>query len=143
MKINEDSVVKDCLFASSKLPLLLTPRNDGIKLLEWIGVNDNVSEVMDDLREFGGILFRGFNDTTDTESFRRFCESFPAPLLKYTEQSSPRQKLQKNVYTSTTYPPDQYIPFHNANSFGHEFPLNIWFSCIRKSDTGGRKPAKH
>ncbi|MUN42403.1 TauD/TfdA family dioxygenase [Actinomadura litoris] len=126
------------VFEDSALPALVTPRAPGTDLVAWAAANNEA--VRDLVLSAGGVLFRGFEGTADVEVFRKFCASFPHPLLDYTEQSSPRDPLGDQVYTSTTYPADQYIPFHNANSFGHEFPLNIWFSCIRTATKGGRTP---
>jgi alpha-ketoglutarate-dependent taurine dioxygenase len=125
-------------FEASQLPALITPKGQDADIISW------VSEAEGSVRELvlrtGGALFRGFRGTATIETFRKFCASFPHPLLDYTEQSSPRDTLDDQVYSSTTYPPEETIPFHNANSFGHEFPLNIWFACMRTATKGGRTP---
>ncbi|MDL4775333.1 MULTISPECIES: TauD/TfdA family dioxygenase [Thermomonosporaceae] len=125
-------------FEESRLPVVISPKDPGADLLSWVG--EHAVAVRELALETGGILFRGFPGTADVEVFQKYCASFPDPLLDYTEQSSPRDKLGDKVYSSTTYPADQVIPFHNANSFGHEFPLNIWFACIRTATKGGRTP---
>lgn len=126
------------VFEGSRLPALVSPKNPDTDIVTW--VRGNVDAVRELILEAGGALFRGFSGTADVDVFHDFCSSFPSPLLDYTEQSSPRDKLGDKVYSSTTYPADQVIPFHNANSFGHEFPLNIWFACIRTATKGGRTP---
>lgn len=126
------------LFEGSRLPAIVSPEDPGTDIVSW--VSGAAEPVRDLVLEAGGALFRGFAGTADIEVFRKFCASFPHALLDYTEQSSPRDKLGDQVYSSTTYPEDQVIPFHNANSFGHEFPLNIWFACIRNATSGGRTP---
>ena len=126
------------LFDGSHLPAVITPKDPDTDILAW--VRENVESVRELVLHTGGVLFRGFRGTADIETFQEFCSTFPHPLLDYTEQSSPRDKLGDKVYSSTTYPADQVIPFHNANSFGHEFPLNIWFACIRNATRGGRTP---
>jgi alpha-ketoglutarate-dependent taurine dioxygenase len=132
-------VTTERFFPDSVLPLVISPISGELDLVEWISDGDNMHQVEQLALIHGGVLFRGFGAIT-TDTFFRFCRSFTHALLDYTEQSSPRERLGDKVYTSTTYPADQYIPFHNANSFGHEFPMNIWFSCIRDADEGGRTP---
>lgn len=126
------------LFEGSRLPAVIEPDHDGVDIVSW--ARENMQPVRDLVLSAGGVLFRNFPGTASIATFRDFCASFPHALLDYTEQSSPRDKLDDQVYSSTTYPADQVIPFHNANSFGHEFPLNIWFACIRTAVRGGRTP---
>jgi len=128
------------VFPQSKLPLLVEPAAPNVDLIQWVTDSANMHYLERKVLEHGGILFRNFQGMNATERFFEFCRSFSHPLLDYSEQSSPRGRLRDKVYSSTTYPADQYIPFHNANSFGHEFPMNIWFSCIRLATSGGRTP---
>ncbi|MEV6976579.1 TauD/TfdA family dioxygenase [Kitasatospora sp. NPDC093806] len=125
-------------FKDSQLPAVITPNDPDTDIVSWI--SGHIEPVQELVQTAGGVLFRGFHGSASIESFRDFCASFPHLLLDYTEQSSPRDKLDDKVYSSTTYPAEEVIPFHNANSFGHEFPLNIWFACIRTATSGGRTP---
>jgi alpha-ketoglutarate-dependent taurine dioxygenase len=122
------------------LPAVLSPATPGADLLELLAEPGIPGQLEELTLKHGGLLFRGFPAMNSTDAFGRFTRSFSHPMLDYTEQSSPRDRLGDKVYSSTTYPPEEYIPFHNANSFGHEFPMNIWFSCIRNATEGGRTP---
>jgi alpha-ketoglutarate-dependent taurine dioxygenase len=126
------------LFEGSHLPALITPKDPDTDILSF--VREAMEPVRDVVLRTGGVLFRDFPGTASIEVFQKFCSSFPHPLLDYTEQSSPRDRLGDKIYSSTTYPADQVIPFHNDNSFGHEFPLNLWLACIRTATKGGRTP---
>jgi alpha-ketoglutarate-dependent taurine dioxygenase len=44
------------------------------------------------------------------------------------------------VYTSTDHPADQHILLHNEQSYTLNWPMKIWFHCIRPADEGGRTP---
>jgi alpha-ketoglutarate-dependent taurine dioxygenase len=74
------------------------------------------------------------------EKFRDFSVALSPKLDNYDEQTSPRKVLDDHIFTSTEHPADQYILFHNANSYSHFWPMKIWFGCIIKSEEGGRTP---
>jgi len=61
-------------------------------------------------------------------------------LLEYTYRSSPRTQVKGNIYTSTEYPADQSIPFHNEMSYTRTWPLKIAFCALQVSTTGGETP---
>lgn len=128
------------LTPGQNLPAVLQPVSPDADLLELLAEPGIATQIEQLTLQHGGLLFRGFAGMASADAFGRFTRSFSHPMLDYTEQSSPRDKLGDKVYSSTTYPQEEYIPFHNANSFGHEFPMNIWFACIRNGTSGGRTP---
>ncbi len=52
----------------------------------------------------------------------------------------PREGVGGKIYSSTPYPPDQPILFHNEGSHLHRWPLKIWFSCVTPAQEGGETP---
>lgn len=125
------------LSADHRLPLLATPPTAGVSLIDWM---KNHRELVDEkLRESGGILFRGF-DIDSPETFEELIGVASGTTLEYRERSSPRSRVSGNIYTSTDYPPDQPIFFHNENSYQHKWPMKIFFYCHIEPTKGGITP---
>jgi len=119
------------------LPLLIQPRFDEVDLVTWI--KDQRTFVDHTLSQTGAILFRGFK----LRSLAQFEEAIAAasgPLLEYNYRSTPRRNVTEKIYTSTEYPKDQSIPFHNEMAYSSQWPLRIWFHCVECSETGGETP---
>ena len=87
----------------------------------------------------GGLLFRGFNVRTPVE-FDRFITVTAGAPVNYMERSSPRTRVEGNIYTSTDYPANQAIFLHNEQSYNRQFPLRIYFCCLQPAATGGETP---
>jgi len=100
---------------------------------------DNREFVCKLLLKHGGLLFRGFRlqGAIDLEQFIRAISTEP---LEYRERSSPRHRVNGNIYTSTDYPADQSIFLHNENSYQHIWPLKIFFFCLTAAEHGGETP---
>jgi len=125
------------LNAGKLLPLVITPAINNVNLIAW--ANDN-REIIDRLLlKHGGILFRGFGVKTPKE-FEEFIRAVGGELLEYQERSSPRSKVDGNIYTSTDYPADQRIFLHNENSYQSVWPLKIFFFCDQAAKEGGETP---
>ncbi|WP_186767402.1 TauD/TfdA family dioxygenase [Blastopirellula retiformator] len=103
--------------------------------LEWFASNRNWIHAK--LKEHGAIIFRGFTNQAASE-FHDWMITVCSRTLKYEGRSSPRTKVFENVYTSTDYPPDRRIPFHNESSYRREFPTFIAFYCARPAEGGGQ-----
>jgi alpha-ketoglutarate-dependent taurine dioxygenase len=74
------------------------------------------------------------------EEFERFCKVCTRTLLEYKNGSTPRTSVSGNVYTTTEFPADRYIPMHNEMSYTTTWPLKAWFYCVLPSLTGGQTP---
>src|SRR5206468_3974596 len=83
--------------------------------------------------------FRGFGMTTP-EDLERLVAAVAGSTLEYRERSSPRSQVTGNIYTSTDYPPDQTIFFHNENSYQSAWPAKIFFYCHVAPEVGGETP---
>lgn len=129
------SVRRTTLPEGSPLPVVF--ETDGADALAWIA--EQRAELETELARHGGILLRGF-DVPDPERFEATVAAVAGEALEYTERSSPRSRVQGNVYTSTDYPPDQPIFLHNENSYAHRWPGRIFFFCATAPESGGETP---
>jgi alpha-ketoglutarate-dependent taurine dioxygenase len=139
ISVSEESMVHaEPMFAGRRLPLLVTPVTHGVDLMTWVA--EHKTNLADQLQEHGGILFRGFG-VSSTQEFERFIELASGEMLEYSERSSPRSRVtDRNVYTSTDYPPQQSIFVHNENSYKRNFNLKIFFFCETPPLKGGATP---
>jgi len=124
---------------SVKSPFLLqvNARVEGVLLHGW--ATENRELIDEGLLKYGALLFRGFS-VPDVADFRTFVRGICGELLEYQERSSPRTLVQPGVYSSTDYPCDQRIFFHNENSYQHQWPLKIVFHCVCPAEQGGATP---
>jgi alpha-ketoglutarate-dependent taurine dioxygenase len=132
-----DSVEVRQLAPVGDLPLLLRPRFEELDLVAWI--RDQRSFVEDWLLKHGGILFRGFK-LRSLAQFEEAIRAASGPLLGYNYRSTPRKNVSDKIYTSTEYPKDQFIPFHNEMAYSNKWPLRIWFHSIECAASGGETP---
>lgn len=134
---SEDLVRSRPLFDSGDLPLLVEPAGGAVNLADWL--RDNRETVEGRLARHGGILFRGFG-VDDLAAFETVADAVCGGLLDYRERSSPRSRLQGNVFTSTDHPADQEIFLHNEQSYNLTWPLKILFYCQVPAQAGGETP---
>jgi alpha-ketoglutarate-dependent taurine dioxygenase len=105
--------------------------------VRWLG--ERKAQLNQLLLKRGAVLLKGFDPLTP-EKFEAFIGAASGELLLYKNRSTPRSLVQGRVYTSTEYPPDQVIPLHNENSYTHEWPQKIYFTCLTAAETGGETP---
>lgn len=119
------------------LPLLAWSEVDGVDLAAWMTRNRGDIEAR--LSAHGGILFRGFGVGTP-EELDRIVRAVSGETLEYTYRSTPRTRVQGEIYTSTEYPADQSIPLHNEMSYTRSWPRKIFFCCAVAAPVGGETP---
>lgn len=125
------------LQSASTLPMVITPTVAGLNLITWAGNNRGQIEGL--VREHGGVLFRGFG-VRSSEELQNFVNTMSPDMLDYTYRSTPRSQVVGKIYTSTEYPADQSIPFHNEMSYTSTWPMKIWFCCLKAAETQGETP---
>jgi alpha-ketoglutarate-dependent taurine dioxygenase len=136
--LSPEALVADELLATGQsLPLVMRPAVGGVNLVEWAG--NNRAQVEEKLLAHGALLFRGFN-VDSVERFGEVARALSSELLDYRERSSPRTQLRNGIYTSTDYPADQAIQFHNEQSYTHSWPMKLWFYCAQPAEQGGATP---
>jgi alpha-ketoglutarate-dependent taurine dioxygenase len=133
----EDWVEMKPLFEGGSLPLLIQPKLKDVDLFDWAKNNRELIE--NRLLHHGGLLFRGFG-LEGEEDFHRFLAALDAPLMHYTEGSTPRSMVSGKIYTSTEFPADQSIAPHNELNYVKTWPMKIWFFCATPPPQGGQTP---
>jgi alpha-ketoglutarate-dependent taurine dioxygenase len=118
------------------LPLVMEPAADQVDLADWARTNRDY--VQQKLHQHGGILFRGFNLTTPAD-FERVAASIYGEI--YAEYGDlPREGVAGKIYTSTPYPEDKSILYHNEGSHMNRWPTRISFFCVTAAKEGGCSP---
>lgn len=136
--ISHDQLIEiDLPAVGGALPVVIRPVIEGIDLLAWAG--DNLALIEKKLSSYGAILFRSFQ-VKGPAYFEQLIEAVSGELLEYTYRSTPRSRVRGNIYTSTEYPADQFIPLHNENSYASSWPMRIWFYCEQPANRGGETP---
>lgn len=133
----EDLVRTERLAPETDLPLTLLPTVEDLNLIVWAGAHREWIQSL--LLRHGGLLFRNFRISSPTE-FQQFVTAVSGEPLAYKEQTSPRSRVQGNIYTSTEYPPEHVIFLHNENSYSSTWPLKIMFFCVIAPQEGGETP---
>jgi alpha-ketoglutarate-dependent taurine dioxygenase len=134
---HDDRVETGRLDGYPEAPVVVTPTVPGVVLADWAGENRPWIEAA--LHDAGGILFRGFG-MDDVDEFGRFMLEASGELLPYTFRSSPRTQVKGNVFTSTEYPAEQFIPFHTEMSYTTTWPMRIGFLSLIVAETQGETP---
>jgi alpha-ketoglutarate-dependent taurine dioxygenase len=118
------------------LPLLIEPVSDNVDLAKWLQANKE--SVADKKFRHGGILFRGFGLNSPQE-FEHAAASICTELFaEYGDL--PREGVARNVYSSTPYPEDKSILYHNESSHLGSWPATISFFCSIAPIEGGATP---
>jgi acyl-CoA synthetase (AMP-forming)/AMP-acid ligase II/alpha-ketoglutarate-dependent taurine dioxygenase len=124
------------LHPEQRLPLVIEPEREALDVADW--ARCHVEWIERQLLTHGGLLFRGF-DTPSIAAFEQFALAL-CPELFGEYGDLPRAGAGGKIYTSTPYPPDQAIHFHNESSHLHSWPLRIWFYCVQAAPKGGETP---
>lgn len=136
--LSTESLVKASHLRDSKQsPLVIQPQVEDLNPASWARTNRGYIE--EQLLQHGAILFRGFK-LDDVERFEEFTRAVSPGLLDYKERSSPRSLISQGIYTSTDHPADQYIHFHNEQSYTTSWPMKLWFFCDTPAERGGETP---
>lgn len=124
------------LQSDQPLPLILEPASEQVDLADW--VRSSHSYIQEKLSQHGGILFRGFG-LKDARDFQRVAASVCKEL--YADYGDlPRENLAEKVYSSTPYPEDKSILYHNESSHMSRWPSRINFFCMTVAQEGGATP---
>ncbi|MGE5659090.1 MAG: TauD/TfdA family dioxygenase [Actinomycetota bacterium] len=119
------------------LPFVIQPTVEALNLADWAANNRLFIEKQ--LLKCGGILFRGFQ-VDGVTGFEQLIQTLAGDLLEYSFRSTPRTQVSGNIYTSTEYPAEQFIPLHNEMAYSRNWPLKIAFFCLKKAEAGGETP---
>jgi len=118
------------------LPLVMEPAADQVDLADW--ARSNRHYINANLHKHGGILFRGFGLST-AQDFERVAAAIYNEI--YAEYGDlPREGVAGKIYTSTPYPEDKAILYHNESSHMNAWPTRISFFCVVAAKEGGCSP---
>src|SRR6516164_1877623 len=111
-------------------------RRKAVDLSDW--ARNNREYIAQKLHKHGGILFRGFNLKTP-EDFERVAAGIYSEI--YSEYGDlPRESAGGKIYTSTPYPEDKRILYHNESSHMNRWATRISFFCVIAAKEGGCSP---
>jgi alpha-ketoglutarate-dependent taurine dioxygenase len=133
----DDLVRLGALDGFGGFPLLLEPNAEDVSLAAWAAAHRERLDTL--LLEHGALLFRGFR-VDSVERFREAARAVTPDLLDYVERAAPRREVAANVYTSTEFPAEQWIPLHHEMSYSHNWPAKLWFYCDQPALEGGCTP---
>jgi alpha-ketoglutarate-dependent taurine dioxygenase len=139
VSVSQENLVKIELWRpDSQLPLVIQPAIAGLSIIAW--AENNREFITTNLLKHGGILFRGW-EVRSVEEFERFAiVTADSELMDYSYRSTPRSAVSGKVYTSTEYPADQSIPLHNEMAYTRNWPMKLWFHCVKPAEQGGETP---
>src|SRR5229473_6281449 len=114
----------------------MQPSAEHVDLTEWAAGNRDY--IHKKLLVHGGILFRGFGLKSPAD-FERVVGTICNEL--YAEYGDlPREGVAGKIYTSTPYPSDKAILYHNESSHMNAWPTRISFFCVVAAKEGGCSP---
>jgi alpha-ketoglutarate-dependent taurine dioxygenase len=125
------------LSSARTLPVVIRPAIDRLNPVTWASNHSQFIETK--LLEHGAILFRNFNVKSAAE-FEQFIRGISGELLEYVYGSTPRSHVSGHIYTASEYPANQSIPLHNEMSYSLNWPMKIWFCCLKAAAHGGETP---
>ena len=108
-----------------------------LQLHAWLMAEKD--QILEFLRVYGAILFRGFG-VHSAEEFQQIAAVFCDEFGDYIGGNSPRTKVASHVFTSTEYPSEERISMHNEASYLRRMPGKILFCCIKPAAKGGQTP---
>src|SRR5262245_33042976 len=115
--------VKTSTFDAGPLPLVIEPTTAQPPSTAWLlgWIEENTAMLSERVLSHGGILLRGFA-VYEVAEFQQVAQSLIPELKPYVEGQSPRTKVADKVYTSTEYPAQFSITFHNELSYAKHPP---------------------
>ncbi len=127
----------DVRFGDSELPFVIYAQSGEVDLADWINQQKNLVDTL--LYRFGAIRFSGF-DIGTAERLEKVVYSYSDEVLDYVERGAPRIRMGKNVFTSTEYAKEEFIPQHHEMSYSNNWPCKLFFACETPSLTKGYTP---
>ncbi len=119
-----------------QLPALVSPSRPGVDLAAWGASHRDDVEAL--LAQSGAVMFRGFG-IASSDMFSAAAGSMVDALFgDYGDL--PREQDVEKVFSSTPYPADLPIHFHNESSHMAQWPMRIFFHCVIAAETGGETP---
>lgn len=127
-----------CYFEeNTHAPLVVSPQKEGMDFIPWAKTHQHT--IAKATREFGAIVFSGFNLTKEnfSEAFAAVTGMPPQAYKGYT----PREEVGSQIYKSTAVANGHSIPLHQevTNGSRKDMPKNISFFCVTPPEQGTGK----
>ena len=119
------------------MPLVIEPGMENVNLSRWL--EGHRQEVEGYLHKHGALLFRGF-DVNSIDGFEAVARAMSPDLLDYVERAAPRGEMGNQIFNSTEYPANQWIPLHHEMSYSHNWPTKLFFYCHTEPGERGYTP---
>jgi alpha-ketoglutarate-dependent taurine dioxygenase len=121
------------------LPVVVTPDGDP-SLAALLRIPPTEPAELDrHMREVGAVLFRGFEVRTP-EDFQSFASLVTEKFVDYSRGTSPRKRVNGQVYTSTEAPPRIPIALHCELAYVNHYPDRVLFFCETEPEHRGETP---
>jgi len=137
VRLEGTSLVNTSLMEGCSHPLVYKPAIDEVDLSAW--AQGHRTEILTNLLKHGALLFRGFH-IPDIAAFEEIARVICPQLLDYVERAAPRSEVGNQIFTSTAYPSDQWIPLHHEMSYSHNWPTKLFFYCQQPAEVDGFTP---
>ena len=131
-----ESMITMSLLDQHHLPLIIEPKSVDVQLSGWL--QNQQQFIKEKLHSHGALLFRGFHVLSVAE-FEQVARAI-CPELFSEYGDLPHGSISDAIYSSTPYPADLTILFHNESSHLHRWPLKQWFCCMEAAQAGGETP---
>ncbi|WP_061266510.1 TauD/TfdA family dioxygenase [Leptospira interrogans] len=123
------------------LPVIYQPNSTTQKskqtLIQWIKTNKRA--LTDDLKQYGAILFRGF-EIISPQDFEEVILNIDSNLKNNYLGTSPRNQVTKYIFTATELPSAYPIMQHAEMSFLDSPPKKLFFYCGKAPGKFGETP---
>ena len=124
-------------------PIIYEPKGKSKQLplneiLIWL--TENTLNIEEELRKKGALLLRGFEAIQTAKEFEAIVSKISPGFMQYEGGTTPRTKVQNNVYTSTELPRFIPIELHQEMSYQSNFPDKIVFFCEVPPFSQGETP---
>jgi alpha-ketoglutarate-dependent taurine dioxygenase len=137
ISLNEPELVRTgYLEPGSALPVVFSPARPDVDLAGWAAAH---RQVLDEaLAQHGAVLFRGFGVSSPDQFSAAAAATVGQLFGDYGDL--PREQDGDKVFSSTPYPADLPIHFHNESAHLAQWPMRIFFHCVIAAETGGETP---
>jgi hypothetical protein len=128
------SDIFNCYFEkNTKSPLVISPSSE-IDIIDWSWRNQLL--VANAIKEFGAIVFSGFNLTKN--NFREAFTAITGMRPQVYKGDSPRDEVSLQIYKSTAVANGHTIPLHQevSGGFRGDMPKYISFFCATPPEIG-------
>ncbi|MFJ6721767.1 MULTISPECIES: TauD/TfdA family dioxygenase [unclassified Streptomyces] len=135
--VSSQALVRTAPLIEGTRAVCCTPAVPGLDAREWLSTSGPTLARLRD--EHGAVLLRGFAPL-DAAGLAELVTGLDGGLRDYDNRSTPRRRVDGNVFTSTEYPADQTIPQHNEMSYADSWPATLFLTCVVPAATGGETP---